>query len=126
MTATQPLEPGKYQVDVSLVKKTTDKDNCQRVDATVESRVDPVQGSTSKMGSQAMPSNGKVPLVVGISAAKGNFHYEGDAALQINITGPTGRKGQLSIPVKVENGSAGSKSVAGQTGGRTTFTVASP
>jgi hypothetical protein len=122
------LAPGKYQVDVTLTKLTTDKDNGQKVKADIESRVDDVQGGGGKIVGQQGPASasaGKIPLIIGISAKNGDFHYTGAANINVTFRGPGGQKATYSFPVNLTQGNQGAASVVGKTRGRTTFTVGS-
>jgi len=119
------LAPGTYQVAVSVTKVTTGKDDGQPVKAAeLTSKVDPVQGVSSKLGGTQQPEAAtKFSLVIGISAKNGDFHYEGDAKVNITLTGPTGSKGSFSVPVELERGNPGAPSVGSVSGGRSTFVV---
>ena len=120
-----PLSPGTYQVNISVTKDTDGKDNGQAVKAaqiTAKEVDDTVKGVTAKVGTQVIPST-EARLVVGISAKNGDFHYEGNANVNVIVTGPNGTKGGFSIPVDLQRGNPSSPSVVGVSGGRTTFVV---
>jgi RHS repeat-associated protein len=122
------LAPGTYQVSVSVTKVTTDKDNNQPVTAAqITTKVDDiVQHVAGKLvGSEGtQPGTGtKFSLVVGISAKNGDFHYDGDAKVNVSVAGPNGARGGFSVPVDMQRGGTSAPSVVGVSGGRTSFTI---